>query len=912
MARLPRFPVFVLFFAVLAVLLTLWWLSGDTARPGFDRPRRSEVPAPPEPAEELPPDTPAPRPAPVELPAELFDAGIWGPSAGSAGMSGILRAGAAETVALEPLPPGQEAGLRGQVVDDEGLPLLDVEVVVVRAVTYHGLPVVGEELDLGDAVARTTSGGDGSFLLEELDPRLRYELVFLPASEHLSHRMQAPTLRSGEVVEVGKIRLARPGRIEGIAQDGHGRPLAGVRVKVGEPTFARNHALRGSWSDEGGRFLLAGVRPGEHLVSARLEGYRDARVEPVTVRAGETAGPLRLVLEAGYTLVVQVSDPVGRPIAGAGLWLSEPFFASPFRGGDAEPKQRTDVTGRAVFGNLDEPAVTLTVFADGFAQTSASLRLTPGEHLHTLTLVPAGGLRGRVVDPSGAPLDYARVDAWADGSHLGQRGTRAGGSFRFGHLPPGLVRLEIAHDRYADGSFGPFVLTGDALLEVGDLRLEEAGSIAVLVVDPAGVPQPSVELTVGLDARPTVQSLHFDIGPDPRTDADGRALLTGIEPGLRTVRARKGERSAFSAPVEVRSGGQAEARVVLGAVGRVEGTARDADGKPCPDFPLHLVRDGFIGTSVGATRSDGEGKFHFARVPPGSYVLSGGPEAHRGPVFTVAVGGTTRQDYEVARVRVRGQLLTADGRPAAARAVVAGRIAIGAGGVWTVRRAGGSGYTDEEGRFDLELVRGAAPGLEVGQGDARVVFPLAEPFDGLVLQLPSEDAGRARLRGTLRGVDGATGGAQVSVERVDGPPGAPAFRRELLVGAEGGFVFEALPVGTHRLEVRRPGASHEVRVLALEAGETEVELHLYPAGFLQLVVDSAAGHAGPVTVEARLADAPDATRVLTGSLGAPLHFEGLRRGATCSLTIDAPGHARRVVQQVIGVDTSLSVQLTLD
>lgn len=80
--------------------------------------------------------------------------------------------------------------------------------------------------------------------------------------------------------------LARAGRIEGRVSDLLGRPVAGALVQAGGI---------GARTGADGGFALTGVAEGTHRVVVTHQGQR-LESDPVSVRGGETAGPLRLEL----------------------------------------------------------------------------------------------------------------------------------------------------------------------------------------------------------------------------------------------------------------------------------------------------------------------------------------------------------------------------------------------------------------------------------------------------------------------------------------------------------------------------------------------------------------------------------------------------------------------------------------
>lgn len=84
-----------------------------------------------------------------------------------------------------------------------------------------------------------------------------------------------------------RIDLHEAGQIEGLVRDQLGRPVVGARVESGGVS-AR--------SDRQGRFRLNGVAEGSHVVTLTIAS-KSWRSDPVAVRAGETAGPVRFEVQ---------------------------------------------------------------------------------------------------------------------------------------------------------------------------------------------------------------------------------------------------------------------------------------------------------------------------------------------------------------------------------------------------------------------------------------------------------------------------------------------------------------------------------------------------------------------------------------------------------------------------------------
>lgn len=109
----------------------------------------------------------------------------------------------------------------------------------------------------------TTTGADGTYVIEDLPPGDYVLMIFPFASPRLT--VAADTVFDFDVP---------PGQVTGRVLDARGdEPIAGAEVFIwpAEPGEARRPTPYGS--DEGGRFTLLGLEPGEFMVTVYKPGY---------------------------------------------------------------------------------------------------------------------------------------------------------------------------------------------------------------------------------------------------------------------------------------------------------------------------------------------------------------------------------------------------------------------------------------------------------------------------------------------------------------------------------------------------------------------------------------------------------------------------------------------------------------
>lgn len=123
--------------------------------------------------------------------------------------------------------------------------------------------------------------------------------------------VEAQPLRSGLSAPVAKTVAVLPGRLDGLVTDDHGVPLAGAAIS------AQGSGLQFAVTDERGRFVFQGLRPGPYFVRATVPGYASSKRELIDIApAGTSWRAFRL-----SPLVTARTPASERPVAAAGLAL---------------------------------------------------------------------------------------------------------------------------------------------------------------------------------------------------------------------------------------------------------------------------------------------------------------------------------------------------------------------------------------------------------------------------------------------------------------------------------------------------------------------------------------------------------------------------------------------------------------
>jgi len=271
--------------------------------------------------------------------------------------------------------------------------------------------------------------------------------------------------------------------------------------------------------------------------------------EPVVLEPGERRR-IDLDLRAGTRLVVDVVDQAGRPIADQLLWLTrrpetpvaerEACYFQLEDAGSAHAAERTDARGRAAFeavpagawwlGPAKEEAAEEAPAEERVAPVATRLEISSSEREHALVLQAERGryLRGRLVDPAGAPVARAFVGCEHEtiaGFVTGD--VDEGGRFRLGPVADGvhLVRA-IPHGKLVAPAPVRAVAGGAELL----ITLAPGSTLAGRVVDGAS----------GAPARADVVVSRADgvAAPHGSFGDDGAFAFSGLAAGRYALVAR--------------------------------------------------------------------------------------------------------------------------------------------------------------------------------------------------------------------------------------------------------------------------------------------------------------------------------------------------------------------------------------
>ena len=620
---------------------------------------------------------------------------------------------AASIAELRRRAPAQAAPDLSVLVDDDVAGTLRLEGQVIDEADE---PVGGAEVTLNSNPPRTAvTEEDGSFAFDRLVGR-RYALV-AQAEDGVAGPV---TARLNETSDPVVLRLRTGASIEvSVVTARDKNPVAGAAVEV------RGLITRAATAGADGVARMSGLPTGRFQLVARADGYAPSS-QFLGLAAATTSERRTIELRPGAAVSGRVTDPGGRPVAGAAvLYQGASDWAL-----RADP--RRDAVLTAADGTFEIPAlpagtVRLTARHEDFAPgTTEPLTLDGRSARSDVVIVLEAGatVSGRVVDTDGQPVGWASVRVAVEGrlrARARQTSADENGAFEMRALPRRPVQVVALHDTAASETESVDLTEVEARTDL-KLVLEIDGRISGIVVDGAGEPVEGAQVM----ARPDVRRGAGDRFewrlrgvPQELTDAGGRfefsglrdiayrlvAVPAGVNPWSRGWR----ERGQHTIGATV---GEANLRLVLEQDGGVKGKVVFEDGATPDTF---LVASGRFGS--GTPFSSRDGAFELGSLAPNTYTITvRGPDFEDRSVPDVEVRAGEFTDLGTVSVRkgrvVAGRVVDPSGQAIEGATVLVGRRIFGSGSETSSQLRFGAGQTksattDENGAFS---VRGVGPG----------------------------------------------------------------------------------------------------------------------------------------------------------------------------------------------------------
>jgi hypothetical protein len=340
--------------------------------------------------------------------------------------------------------------------------------LLLRFVDKDGQPVPGAVAKLtltdeGRTFPYGTNVADaaGKAIVDYPANQVRELAIEVRSSAGLPARISLANAEPGNLPLEQKIKLEPGVTLGGLVRDTTGQPIARARVSVN--TVVRDEVGQSieaetdvATTDQSGRWSSRSVsadfksltfklthpefRPAEYYISDSGPGASQEGS-----KADLLAGKAIMVMEPGTTLAGTVTNPTGKPLANADVFL---------RDASDPPRDRfatTDSSGHFKLVFMDAGQGVLAVAAKGYSPQSINVPFDSGLKQVTFKLQPAKPLKGIVLGQDRKPVAGATVDlvSWNDLPFpRWQTQTDAKGGFSWDSAPADGALLSVRMDGY--------------------------------------------------------------------------------------------------------------------------------------------------------------------------------------------------------------------------------------------------------------------------------------------------------------------------------------------------------------------------------------------------------------------------------------------------------------------------------
>ncbi len=511
---------------------------------------------------------------------------------------------------------------RGEIELEVGDDPTQVELELERGATVEGrvlladgTPAAGAEVRAVDSADRrrfrrqqpATVSGDGSYILEGVEPGSRLITVQLPDGPRVSEELEVEP-------GINTLDLVLPAGVEvsGRVLDEDGAAVEGALVSLREGgSFSGNFTAR-SGSD--GAVVLASVQPGRYAVTAEHADLAATTLpEPIEVTDAPILGlEIRLTsgsLVTGRVLGLAAEELVGTEVVAwrqsGGLWK----------------QGSVDSEGGFRLGPLEAGSWSVSVRTLGGRALEESLEILPGERNTTIDL-DFGDKEGLTVTglvlAGGTPLAGAFVLLnGIDSSQGGTSQTDHEGRFTVRDLPGGNYRLTVRGFERGVSHTEEIELLRDDFVTIEIDGSEVAGSVVDAATgEPLGGTDLQLELTGSDPDNPWMRA-----GKSATTDSQGRFRMADVPAGTYRLKLSRAGFATSAMELEVGRADTSELDLALDPVQGVRLQLRFPGGATVSRLRYAAVDATGRGVADGSVQVASDGLASLTTLPDGDWIL---------------------------------------------------------------------------------------------------------------------------------------------------------------------------------------------------------------------------------------------------------------------------------------------------
>ncbi len=661
-----------------------------------------------------------------------------------------------------------ESVIRGQVVEEEGTPVLGAVVCLRGTDSEQRVPVCRRVDDAGEFQIPTD----------------REQQVVSASALGFTTGIAIAESSSAVV-----LRLRRGGVVvDGIVVDAWGGAIEDATVSSDLTGLAPSTVL----ADAEGGFSLT-VSRGSHSLEVRAPGYAPSARR---ISAPYQGLHIQLLPESTVFGHVQMAS------------TEEPVVDALLSVNGESTGVRTDDSGGFSLGGMPPGPVVVTASSGGALAISDELVLEIACNRGPLVLqaYPAASIVAALGEESTRACDAGELFLKSEASNelhvLAVQGTRVSAS----GLVPGRYSVS------AECPGGPAALAlGTIELKVGPNEarwsVPRGGLVRGRVVTAAGEGVPDARVAARVDP---------DAVSEGHSEEDGSFELFGLPPGTATVRAYSATGRKSEAVEIIVGEDSARVRVTLPPESTIEGHVLDEEGTGIADVDVRAL----LGGTKAMATSACDGSFSLEGLSAGEYEVSS-LQMDASATVHVEEGARVEVDLVVPRSNgsISGTVVGPDGAVVQDAYVYATPSrSFNENSPWPVRGSERWRLCDENGRFSLE---------ELGSDTYVIQAETKSGFRGTVngVSVATEDvtvrlAEDGRIAGRVEGLDADPPRFSVTVSPL--PTGTS--REQTVLDKHGEWSMEGLPEGRYEIHVRAGSSGAYVNPFDLTSGESKTEI----------------------------------------------------------------------------------------